>query len=120
MSRKHYTTAGSGLLTEPLGQNRPEQRKPGTPSPILVQVRKDLADGIELLLQEISRGCIVADRWETVFQALQALPWPKAEFGLALNRLTNARTYLEKGETGAADFELRLLRGLVQRMEGGE
>ena len=41
---------------------------------------------------------------------LDALPLATAEFGLALNRLANARHYLESGECGAARYELRLLR----------
>jgi hypothetical protein len=41
---------------------------------------------------------------------LEALPLASGEFSLAVNRLANARQYLESGEYGAARFELRLLR----------
>jgi hypothetical protein len=41
---------------------------------------------------------------------LHALPLDTAEFGLALNRLANARHYLESAECGAARYEMRLLR----------
>lgn len=37
------------------------------------------------------------------------------EFGLAVNRLENARHYLQSGEYGAAHYELRLLRGSLER-----
>jgi hypothetical protein len=41
---------------------------------------------------------------------LEALPLDTREFGLAVNRLANARHYLESGEYGAVRYELRLLR----------
>ena len=41
---------------------------------------------------------------------LEALPLDSTEFALAVNRLTNARHYLETGEHGAARYELHLLR----------
>jgi hypothetical protein len=40
---------------------------------------------------------------------LEALPLDSTEFGLAVNRLANARCYLESGEYGGARYELRLL-----------
>jgi hypothetical protein len=46
---------------------------------------------------------------------LQALPLDTTEFALAVNRLANARHYLESGEYGAARFELRLLRRSLTR-----
>jgi hypothetical protein len=50
-----------------------------------------------------------APAWEQMRQALEALPLDTGSFAVALNRLNNARTYWEGGETGAAQFELRLL-----------
>jgi hypothetical protein len=46
---------------------------------------------------------------------LKALPLDTTEFALAVNRLVNARRYLESGEHGAARFELRLLRRSLAR-----
>jgi hypothetical protein len=44
-----------------------------------------------------------------VRHALECLPLTTAEFATAVNRLENARAYLEVGEPGAARFELLLL-----------
>ena len=52
---------------------------------------------------------------EQALLLLQALPLDSAEFGLAINRLANARHYLESGEYGAARFELRLLRQSLEQ-----
>src|SRR4029077_2092075 len=45
--------------------------------------------------------------------ALECLPLSTDEFATAINRLANARSYLQAGERGAARFELlQLLRSL--------
>jgi hypothetical protein len=46
---------------------------------------------------------------------LEALPFDTTDFGLASNRLANARHYLESGEYGAARYELRLLRRSLEQ-----
>jgi hypothetical protein len=48
--------------------------------------------------------------FERLRRLLEALPLDSTEFALAVNRLANARHYLEIGEYGAARYELRLLR----------
>jgi hypothetical protein len=49
-------------------------------------------------------------------QALECLPLNRDEFATATNRLANAHSYLDRGERGAALFELRLLsRSLVAK-----
>jgi len=58
--------------------------------------------------QAVHDGGPVAD-FEQIRQLLEALPLASAEFGLAVNRLTNARHYLHSGEYGAARYELHLL-----------
>jgi hypothetical protein len=40
--------------------------------------------------------------------ALEALPLSTDVFGLALNRLQNAKKYWEEGEWGAGRFELQM------------
>jgi hypothetical protein len=50
---------------------------------------------------------------------LETLPLTTAEIATARNRLENARSYQERGEHGAAHFELRLL-GLQVSSIGGE
>jgi hypothetical protein len=46
--------------------------------------------------------------WANLRMALEALPLSTDVFGLALNRLQNAKKYWEEGEWGAARFELQM------------
>lgn len=46
---------------------------------------------------------------------LQTLPLATEPFGIAMNRLRNARRYLECREIGASRFELRLLASTLKR-----
>jgi hypothetical protein len=64
--------------------------------------------------QALCDGGPVAD-FEEIRRMLEALPLATAEFGLAINRVTNAQHYLHCSEYGAARYELRLLlRSLEQ------
>jgi hypothetical protein len=45
---------------------------------------------------------------------LETLPLSTDEFGLACNRVTNAKGYLQSNELGAAMWELRALRQQLQ------
>jgi hypothetical protein len=54
-------------------------------------------------------------RFERLRLLLEALPLDTTDFGLAVNRLANARHYLESGECGAARYELRLLRRSLEK-----
>ena len=47
---------------------------------------------------------------------LAALPLSSSEFGLAGNRLNNARRYFQSAERGAARYELRLLERTLQSL----
>lgn len=49
--------------------------------------------------------------WEQVTEMLQALPLATEDYAVCVNRLENARHYRQSWEFGAADFELRQLRG---------
>ena len=64
--------------------------------------------------QALHDGGPVAD-FKQIRQMLEALPLASAEFGLAVNRLTNAQRYLHSGEYGAARYELRLLLGSLEK-----
>ena len=75
------------------------------------EVRHELVQHLRrLIVQDLK-----ADGWkEQLTQAamlLESLPLTTSEFGVATNRLNNARRYLEFDEQGAARYELRLLIG---------
>jgi hypothetical protein len=73
-------------------------------------IRVSLCQTLEGLLEQIAGDSALVVGFEDVRQLLEALPMASEEFGLAINRLANARHYLQSGEHGAARYELRLLR----------
>jgi hypothetical protein len=83
------------------------------PFPITESLRVHFCDGLDELIGPLSDTQPVD--FERLRCLLEALPLDTADFGLALNRLANARHYVECGEHGAARYELRLLRrSLIQ------
>jgi hypothetical protein len=68
------------------------------------------------LLEQARDHTPPADHWNTARKALEALPLTTEEAALMRNRLANARNYLEAGERGAANYELRLLACSLAKM----
>jgi hypothetical protein len=66
------------------------------------------------LLALVTHGHEASFAFEEFFAMLAALPLSSSEFGLAGNRLNNARRYLHSAEWGAAIYELRLLERTLQ------
>lgn len=82
------------------------------------EVRNLLVQCLSSLINEGTE----ADLWEwqltEAAMLFESLPLGTSEFGLAMNRLNNARRYLESNERGAARYELQLLvAGLTTRPE---
>jgi hypothetical protein len=84
----------------------PQHEDFATPEALRTLLCKDLNE----LLGQPSGHRAPAACFEQIRLLLEALPLDTTEFGLALNRLANARHYLESGEYGAARYELHLLR----------
>ena len=80
------------------------------------QVLRVLDLTVDLLIARASMG----DYWQAGFQDadqyLEALPLPSPDFAKARHHLQNAAAYCEQIEYGAAAFELRSLRGQLQRL----
>jgi hypothetical protein len=80
------------------------------------QVLRVLDLTIDLLIARTSLG----DCWPAGFQDAEkymaALPLPSPEFASARHHLHNAAVYCDQLEFGAAAFELRWLRGQLQRL----
>jgi len=80
------------------------------------QQMRALEFAVELLIARSS----MAEYWPEGFQdagkLLTAVPLPTADFASANRRLANAAGYCRQEEFGAAAFELRALRGLLQRL----
>jgi hypothetical protein len=69
---------------------------------------------LRCLLALVAHGHEASFAFEEFFAMLAALPLTSSEFGLAGNRLNNARRYLHSAERGAANYELRLLERTLQ------
>jgi hypothetical protein len=55
--------------------------------------------------------------FQTLISLMESLPLSTAEFGLARNRLDNARRYADSDEPGAAIYELRLLLNRLRKQK---
>ena len=78
------------------------------------QMRTELMQMLRNLLERLHVGNIWADGLLEALEMLHALPLTSHEFGVATNRLNNARRYLFANELGAARFELQLLLGSLK------
>jgi hypothetical protein len=96
--------------------NRPTTTtKPGTGNEI--RDRWHMLEGLlgRLLQLELDQAAY-EDEFNAAELLLQTLPLASGPFAVAMNRLLNARRYLQSREIGAARFELRLL-GLALKKE---
>ena len=71
---------------------------------------------LRCLTAQVAHGHEASFAFEEFFAMLAALPLSSDEFGLAGNRLNNARRYLQSAERGAAGYELRLLERTLQNL----
>jgi hypothetical protein len=78
--------------------------------PLSESVHALLRESLDELLGQLSDHKPPVARFERLRLLLEALPLDTTEFGLAMNRLANARHYVVAGEFGAAQYELRLVR----------
>jgi hypothetical protein len=74
-----------------------------------------LAQILLWLWENVGLGPVPANEWDLAHARLEGLLLSTEEFGLAKNRLNNARAFSEDGEAGAARFELKLLGQLLER-----
>jgi hypothetical protein len=88
-------------------------------TPVLSQYEQRMRV-LELSVQRIIARTRIGDYWADGLQdagnLLAALPLPTTEFASANRRLQNAVGYCQQEEFGAAAFELRALRGQLQRL----
>jgi hypothetical protein len=70
---------------------------------------------VQLLIARTSMGEYWPEGLQEVASLLASLPLPKDEFSLVRRHLQNAVVYCQQEEFGAAAFELRALRGHLER-----
>jgi hypothetical protein len=85
------------------------------PSETIQRIRKT-EQSLHRLIERTKSGVVCEQGFVEVSRLLEALPLPTADFDLANRRLQNALDYARSGEFGAAAFELRMVRGFVQRL----
>jgi hypothetical protein len=88
-------------------------------SPVLSQYEQRmriLELTVQLLIARTSVGDYWAEGLKDTGNLLAALPIPTAVFAVANRNLQNAVGYCQQAEYGAATFELRALRGQLQRL----
>jgi hypothetical protein len=71
---------------------------------------------VQLLIVRTSFGDYWSEGLTDVANLLATLRLPPAEYAAANRHLQNAVGYCQQGEFGAATFELRALRGQLQRL----
>ena len=71
---------------------------------------------VHLLIARTKSDDFWADGFEETTQLLETIPLTTSEFDSARVHLQNARTYALRREFGAAAFELRIVRGILQRL----
>lgn len=70
---------------------------------------------IALALHRLDGNTQSLDHIDDLRAHLETVPMASDEFGVASNRLRNARRYLESSETGAARWELGILKQQLLR-----
>ncbi len=86
------------------------------PKPVSTLDIQQLAVGnVVRLIRRLESGDDPSDDLPEVRQLLESLPMATGEFGLASNRLKNARRYLQSREPGGARWELAALLDSLRR-----
>lgn len=66
------------------------------------------------LVQKARQGVVSLGEVDQLEGLLQSLPLASNDYGIAINRLSNARRYLQSTETGAACWELNILANQIR------
>ncbi len=91
----------------------------GHSAPVLSEYEKRmrvLETYVQLLVVRTSMGDYWPDGLRDVGKLLSALPLRTSEYSTMSRHLQNAAAYCRQREFGAATFELRVLRGHLQRL----
>jgi hypothetical protein len=71
---------------------------------------------VEVLLAQTKIGKLWREGYREAMEFLKTIPLTTDEFAACLLRFDNALRYCGQGEFGAAGFELRMLRGILQKL----
>jgi hypothetical protein len=79
------------------------------PNPAIEELVTDFVQGVAAALRLVCDANVAAQQWDVLYRIVAALPLTNAEYCQARNQLANPRRYVESGEPGAAQYELRML-----------
>ncbi len=96
------------------------RQSPNVPTRYLLtepqQRQRVLELSVGLLIVRTELGEIWSEGFADVARFLDAVPLPTTDFRSAKSHLQNALRYCHAAEFGAATFELRVVRGIVERL----
>ena len=78
-------------------------------APAIEEIVLELVQGLDGLIDDLTRGISPLDAFDEVRMILESLPLTTDEFCVASNRLKNAQRYVASSELGAACYELTML-----------
>ncbi|MGD9637301.1 MAG: hypothetical protein AB7G28_18880 [Pirellulales bacterium] len=80
------------------------------------QRQRALELSVGLLIVRTELGEVWTEGFAEATRFLEAMPLATAEFRSAQSHLQNAREYCDLREFGAATFELRVVRGILEKL----
>src|SRR5262245_4061882 len=80
------------------------------------QLERVLELYLQLLIARTSMGDYWPEGFQDVAELVAVLPLPTGDYSSVKQHLNNAVVYCQQEEFGAAAFELRALRGYLQRL----
>ncbi len=78
-------------------------------NPTLLELWEGILTRLAKLIHTTELGTFSVEAFAEVEERLDCVPLARPEYGLVKRRLANAKQYLQRGENGAAQFELRQL-----------
>lgn len=97
----------------PNRRNRAVQIKTNSPGTFEATFQPIL-NALSAIMQQLGRGAFANNSTDDLQDMLESLPISTDVFGIASNRIRNARRYLASNEFGAARWELNAMRQQLQ------
>ncbi len=86
----------------------------------LSSVFQPVLNALAGLTKKLGGDCAVDERVDHLHALMETLPLSSDDFGIACNRLGNARRYLRSNERGAARWELNALASQLRNQASAE
>lgn len=80
-------------------------------------IRDEVCRCLDQWIRAVHRGRCTLDKLPDLRDLIDALPLSSGDYCTAVNRISNAKRYLESNERGAARYELKLLDSSLRQFE---